>query len=211
MPKHEIVDFFENYILKYIVNDLKRLDEIKPDMDGLGACAIPQAISAFAAADLLGYLINKKERKDTTWMSIKGLLENSKYFQATADIELQSDFFTYFINNVRSMLVHRFSLSKYDIAKDDINYLFLEKNERLVFNVSFFTKLVLKSIYKIYNDLKDDTLQIPGYSNEKSIDVIYQRLLKLKESEKGNVFLGDLFSQTTTSQTTESISRKMDS
>lgn len=105
------------------------------------------------------------------------------------------------------MLVHRFSLSKYEIVKDEKDFLFLRNGASLVFNVSYFTKLVLESIDKIYNGLIYDTLVIPGYSNPESIVVISKRLLKLKENEKGGATFGDQFQQTTSTQTTESISR----
>lgn len=211
MVKDEIVHFFENYILKYIVNDLKRLDEIQPDRDGLGACAIPQAISTFAVADLIGYLINKDESKEVTKMSFLGLLKNTNYFKAFGDSEVEQDFFIYLRDNVRSMLVHRFSLSRFDIIKDDIDFLFLQNEGRLVFNVSCFTKLVLDSIDKVYAGLLDETLIIPGSSFEESLPIIHNRLYRLYDFEKGESSISFQFPSTTTTQTTESISRKKDS
>ncbi len=211
MAKHEIIDFFENYILKYIVNDLKRLDDIKPDKDGLGACTIPQAISTFAVADLIGYLINKDESKEVTKMSIMGLLKNTNYFKAFGESEVEQDFFIYLKDNVRSMLVHRFSLSKFDIIKDEADSLFLHNEGKLVFNVSCFTKLVLNSIDKVYEGLLDETLIIPGSSFEESLQKIHNRLSRLYDFEKGESSISFQFPSTTTTQTTESISRKKDS
>jgi hypothetical protein len=204
MYEREIIDFFENYIKKYIVTDLLRLDEIKPYDDGTGACAIPQAISTFAAIDLLGYLLNKDEQA-VVGMSLMGLLKNSAYFKAFNDLEVEDDFFNYFKDNIRTMLVHRFSLSKFDIVKEDIDSFFLQKGDKKVFNTSYFTKQLLRSVDLIYDGLMSNTLVIPGLTNEESLKLIHRRLCKLKENEKGVLIFNDQFPLTTSTQTTSSI------
>ena len=55
--KGKVLDLLENHIIKYVVKDLEVLESIEPNPSGAGACAIPQAISTFAALDLIGYLI----------------------------------------------------------------------------------------------------------------------------------------------------------
>lgn len=105
------------------------------------------------------------------------------------------------------MIIHCFSLSKYEIVKDKKDFLFLRNGVNVVFNVSYFTKIVLESIDKIFSGLLNDTLVIPGYSNPESTVIIYKRFIKLKVNEKGVATFAEQFQQTKSTQTTESISR----
>mgnify|MGYP007097323165 FL=1 len=45
--KAEVMEFFDNHIMKYIITDLEILNKIKADDSGIGGCAIPQALSTF--------------------------------------------------------------------------------------------------------------------------------------------------------------------
>jgi hypothetical protein len=60
MTSHQkrVLSFFDSEFARFILPDLERLSDIRPDSQGLRACSIPQAMLVFAVLDLLGYLIN---------------------------------------------------------------------------------------------------------------------------------------------------------
>jgi hypothetical protein len=100
-------------------------------------------------------------------------------------------------------------MTKYDVAKIiDIDKLFIVNKERIVFNVSFFTKISIKAIKDIYSDINNDQFSINGYSNEKSIKMVKEKLDKLKLYDfegKKNVELTGLTLSTVSVETTRSI------
>jgi hypothetical protein len=67
--KERVSQFFKTELEQYIIGDLLRLSEIRPDIKtGLRGCTVPQAMVNFAILDLLGYLINEDleaSKKDT--------------------------------------------------------------------------------------------------------------------------------------------------
>lgn len=77
--KIEVLDLFDNHIIKYVVKDLEVLDSIEPDASGAGACTIPQAISTFAALDLIGYLVHSQNVRPVD-MCFTELINNNTYF-----------------------------------------------------------------------------------------------------------------------------------
>lgn len=203
--KAEVLDFFDNHIMKYIIVDLEVLDEIKAKSFGGGGCSIPQASSTFSALDLIGYLIHPQDL-GTLRMSFSDLLKNKSYFPEFIEYSTKAKFFDSFRDNFRSIMAHRFSLAKYDIAKTDDTHLFVEKDSRQIFNVSFFTKITIKAIKKIYEEIKHDQFLISTFSNEVTMEKVKTRITKLKEYE-GSVYvlLNDL-PITTTTQSTCSLS-----
>lgn len=203
--KAEVVNLFDHHILKYVVKDLEVLDNTKPDASGAGGCTIPQAASTFAALDLIGYLIHPQEQR-TVKMSFGDLIKNDTYFPEFKEYLTQTKFIDSFRDNLRTMMVHRFSLAKYDIAKIEVDHLFIEKNGRQIFNASYFTKITLAVINKIYNQIKGDTFIINGRSKEESMEKIKERIISLRNYE-GDHFtpLTNLPSLTTDTQTTSSI------
>lgn len=60
-PKQQrVLQFFDDEVEKYVLQDLSRLSEIRPDpKTGLGGCTVPQAMLLFAVLDLFGYLVNE--------------------------------------------------------------------------------------------------------------------------------------------------------
>jgi hypothetical protein len=203
--KISVLDFFENHILKYVVVDLEVLDKIKADSYGLGGCAIPQASSTFAALELMGYLIHPQDTK-TVAMSFSDLLNNEKYFPEFKKYATQSNFLNSFRDNLRSIMVHRFSLVKYDISKTDDNHIFIEKDGRQIFNTSYFTKLTINTIKKIHIEIRNDAFFINGYSKEVTLEKMKNRIDKLKDFESENyVTLTDLPPSTTATETTSSL------
>lgn len=200
-----VINLFDNHIIKYIVKDLEILNSIEADSSGYGGCAIPQASSTFAALDLIGYLIHPQELK-TVSMSFTDLLKNNQYFPDFVEYTSDINFFDSFKENIRSVMVHRFSLSKYDIAKADTNHLFYEQDGRQIFNTSFFTKTTIVAINKICNNIKNDSFVINGYDKEYTMEKIKNRIEKLKDFE-GKYFsnLINLPISTTTTETTSSL------
>ena len=97
------------------------------------------------------------------------------------------NFFESFKENIRSVMVHRFSLSKYDIAKSDTNHLFYEQDGRQIFNTSFFTKTTIVAINKIYNNIQNDSFVINGYDKEYTMEKIKNRIESPKPAYQNEV------------------------
>jgi hypothetical protein len=142
-------------------------------------------------------------------MSFVDILKNEKYFPELSHFELINDFFESFQNNVRTVLAHRYLMTKFDVAKIDIDKLFIDDNGRTVLNIAFFTKISIKAINEIYSDIINDQFSINGYSNEKSIKMVKEKLDKLKSYDfegKKNVELTGLTTINIPFETTKSIS-----
>lgn len=81
-PKRQrVLEFFDNEIEHYVIGDLVRLSEIRPDRQtGLRGCTVPQAMLIFAILDLFGYLINEDPcaSKKKTFQNYKAIF-SSKY------------------------------------------------------------------------------------------------------------------------------------
>lgn len=207
--KKEVLDFFENHIIKYVVKDLEILNKIEADGEGVGGCAIPQASSTFSALDLIGYLIHPQDEIRPVKMSFSDLLKKEKYFPELSDYKSNEPFFNSIRDYIRTYLAHRYLMTKYDVAKIDIDKLFIVNKGRIVFNVAFFTKITVKAIKEICSDITNDLFVINDYSNEKSIKMVKERLDKLKSYDfegKNNVELTDLTTSTVTFETTKSLS-----
>jgi hypothetical protein len=59
--KQIVLAFFETFIERFILEDLKVLQSIQPDtITGLGGCTIPTAMAVISAIDLIGFLLNEK-------------------------------------------------------------------------------------------------------------------------------------------------------
>jgi hypothetical protein len=62
-----VIQYFDTEIEQYVLQDLKRLSQIRPDpKTGLRGCTIPQAMLIFAVLDLLGYLVNEDPKASKT-------------------------------------------------------------------------------------------------------------------------------------------------
>jgi hypothetical protein len=138
-------------------------------------------------------------------MSFTNLLNNEVYFPELKKYSKQTKFFDSFRDNLRSIMAHRFSLAKYDIAKTHDVHLFVEKSGRQIFNVSYFTKITIETIKKIYTEIRSDKFLIMGFSKQETMEKMKERIVKLKDYE-GKIYvpLTDLPS-TTTTETTSSI------
>lgn len=200
-----ILDLFDNHILKYIIKDLEILDSIQADGFGVGGCAVPQGISTFSALDLIGYLTHTEDGR-TIKMSFSELLKNEFYFPDFREYSIHTNFFDFFRDDIRSVMTHRFSLTKYDIAKIETHSLFIKENDHIIFNVSYFTKMTINAVRKIYQEIKDDTFIINGYSKEETMEKIKNKIAELKNYNSPNIILSEnLPTSTTTTETTSSI------
>lgn len=172
---------------------------------GVGGCAIPQATSTFSALDLIGYLTHTEDGR-TMKMSFTELLKNELYFPDFKDYSIHTKFFDSFRDDLRSIMVHRFSLTKYDIAKIETSSLFIEEDGRKIFNVSYFTKMTINAIKKIYQEIKDDTFIINGHSKEVTMEKIKNKIAELKDYNSINFEpLESLPTSTTSTETTSSL------
>ena len=101
--KAEVMEFFDNHIMKYIITDLEILNKIKADDSGIGGCAIPQALSTFSALDLMGYLLHPQDI-ETNKMTFSDLLKNSKYFPEFETFSTKDNFILSFKDNLRNII-----------------------------------------------------------------------------------------------------------
>jgi len=204
--KELVIGFFETHILKYIVTDLKVLNDITANSNGEGGCAIPQAISAFSAIDLIGYLTSAQNVSPIR-MHFTEILKNANYFPEIKDLAHHEDFFNSFRDDIRSVMAHRFSLVKYDIEKSKVDILLTNRNGDTVFNVSYFTKLVIKSIETIFDSIKNDSFIIDGVSAGDSVKKVKDKIIELKQFEsKYYTQTTEIVINTTCTETTKSIS-----
>jgi|GEM_PF-5745344 len=167
--KREVLDFFENYIEKYALNDFDELMKIKPDSSGLRACAVAQALAVFALVDLFGFYVRtdlkvKKvvidefddkglyELKADTTQSIRLFLENKRYFPSIANQDIP-----HIVRIYRHGLVHQY-FSKYSgIGKPTFQTkLFYKTNTLFSLNVNVFTELVRDAIKSLKLDVLND-------------------------------------------------------
>lgn len=202
--KAEVIELFENHILKYIVKDLEVLDEIKAE-DGVGGCAIPQAIATFSALDLMGYLTHPQDLRPVE-MRLKDFIGNQLYFPTIQHLVNQPGFLDSIRENVRSIMTHRFALSIFDITKEDNGHLFYQEHGRNIFSARHLTKLTIIAINQVYKSILDNSFRINGFTNEESIEKMKNKIYKLK-SYVGNGFTppSGLSTSSTTTQTTSSL------
>lgn len=206
--KAEVMEFFDNHIMKYIITDLEILNKIKADDSGIGGCAIPQALSTFSALDLMGYLLHPQDI-ETNKMTFSDLLKNSKYFPEFETFSTKDNFILSFKDNLRNIIAHRFSLAKYDITKSDENLLFFEYKGQQTFNVSYLTKITINFIRRIRDEIYNDQLNINGYSKDITLEKIKNKISKLKNFEGKNYeHLNNLSISTVTTDTTSSLGKE---
>ena len=101
-----VLAFFDDYILRYVIPDLEKLDSIQADGQGTGGCAVPQALATFAAVDLFGYLVDPNN-SSTIKMTMMPFLGNPQYF-AVVGIPQITSFMNSFRDDVRSATAHRY-------------------------------------------------------------------------------------------------------
>jgi len=126
--KKSVLSFFDDFVLKYLISDLQKLDSLTADSKGVGGCAVPQALSTFAAIDLFGYLIDPLDSR-TVNMNMGPFLKNNKIFPVVKGVAQLEEFLKSFRDDVRSVLAHRFFIVGYDIGKSQDESLFIQNGE----------------------------------------------------------------------------------
>jgi hypothetical protein len=202
--KAEVLNFFDNYILKYIVKDLEALDLITADVDGRGGCAIPQSTSAFSALDLVGYLIHTQDMR-VVGMSFSEFLGNVIYFPSIHNIVSQQHIIELIRDDIRSVMAHRFALSLFQITKEDNGHLLYEEDGKYILSASHLTKLTIKAINQVYLNIFNDSFVINGFTHEQSIQKIKTKIDKLKAHVSiKQASISGLYISTTSTNTTSS-------
>lgn len=209
--KVDVLSFFTGHVLKYLLPDIQKLDSITADADGTGGgCAVPQALASFAATDLFGYLVSP-DTPDTIRMHMQPFLRNSRYFPVAGQIGQLNDFIASFRDDVRSFLTHRFFLGQYDIGKIPQDDLFVVNNGIVIFNVSYFSKLVCAGILTIHREISEDRFIIAGNTGLESVQLFYNRLQALKGHTSGSFPAASsglaMHSSTGTAESTASLDR----
>lgn len=215
--KNEVLNFFDKHILKYIVTDLKVLDSISANKDGVGACSIPQAMATFAAIDLIWYLIDHNDiGNNIVNMRMMPFLKSSILLP---ELQIKDDMNNGYLNairdDIRSVATHRFALINFDIGKFPDDVLFILTNGRQVLNVSYLTKIVLLGINRLYELIKSNQFHMhEKEDNDTAIRRFYNRIELLKShgsdnlpmltSLKEGIQYGSTIN-TTTNQTTQSL------
>ncbi|MBM4326911.1 MAG: hypothetical protein FJ118_07070 [Deltaproteobacteria bacterium] len=112
-----VVDHFDRVVLGYVREDIRHLlEQIKPDGQGLGSCAVPLAMTVFSAMNFLGALICLKGEPDDTKASIKAFCNRfmskvNKLYQKETAQEV-------FIDLFRHGLAHQFLPKACAITRD---------------------------------------------------------------------------------------------
>ncbi|MEQ8532517.1 MAG: hypothetical protein RIB86_11725 [Imperialibacter sp.] len=96
---------------------------------------------------------------------------------------------------------------KYDITKSENEDMFFENAGLPTFNTSYFTKLTLKVIEKIYRQVCADTFIVNGLDKNQTMEKLKKQVEKLKNYSSGKFQpINNLTTtSTTTTQTTSSI------
>lgn len=208
--KKKIIQFFENYILEYLIPDLEKLNSIIPDSNGRGGCTIPQAIATFAAVDLMGYFMDPNPNPPSiSKMKLKVFLSNADFFPELQNLNSIDDFLDSFRDDVRSIMTHRFFLTRYDIAKLQERSLFVQQGSKRIFNASYFTELVISAIKLLYKKISDDSFILAGDKNkEETMQRLNDRLNALKNYQSDtyvSTHTDTFISTSLTTQTTKSL------
>jgi hypothetical protein len=207
--KTTVLAFFDDYILRYVISDLKKLDSIQADAQGAAGCTVPQALATFAAVDLFGYLIDPNN-SNTIKMTMMPFLGNSQIFAVTGPSQLTT-FMHSFRDDVRSATAHRYFFPQFDVTKDPQNSLFINSGGVTIFNVSYFTTVVINGITTIHRQIIDDRFIISGYTQQESVQRFYDRLQALKNYTSAHYSAASIAPLTTSSTTqlrsTESYAR----
>ncbi len=84
--KQRVLSFFDAEVSMYILKDIEKLNEIRPDKDGLCGCTVPLALMLFAVVDFFGYLTRDdvNPRKEIPWEIL------NTYYQKKLTFSLKS-------------------------------------------------------------------------------------------------------------------------
>jgi hypothetical protein len=140
-----VLEFFSNEIEQYVIGDLVRLREIRPDKEtGLRGCAVPQAMLVFAVLNLFGYLINERETANTL-ENFKAIF-SSKQGLFPAEYEKEA---CRIVKLFRHGMMHQFFPKASAVAKVGENMPLILSQDTPCLNVDRLTKDVINAIREL--------------------------------------------------------------
>ncbi|MGD0209657.1 MAG: hypothetical protein ABSC14_01595 [Desulfomonilia bacterium] len=145
--KNRVIGFFNTEVSMYILKDIDKLDEIRPDKDGLCACAVPHALMLFSVIDFFGYLTrdDSNPRKEDTYGNFKYLLsEQAGFFPM-----MYKDNCDKIVKLFRHGLTHQFFPKASGIAKAGGYPLIFQSSGIPNLNVDVLSKDVKEALGKI--------------------------------------------------------------
>ena len=159
--KKRVLGFFNNEVSMYILKDIDKLDEIKPDKDGLSGCTIPHALMLFSVIDFFGYLTrdDPSPKKDDTLGNFKYLFSDKagffpKIYQVNCDK---------IVKLFRHGLMHQFFPKASGIAKAGGHPLIFQSSGIPNLNVDVLSEDVKEALDRIKQSIigsHDDTLAV---------------------------------------------------
>ena len=145
LKRQRVVGFFTNEIERYVVGDLIRLSQIRPDEEtGLRGCAVPQAMLVFATLNLFGYLINEKETTGTS-KSFKAIF-SSKHGLFPTTYEEEGD---RIVGLFRDGMMHQFFPKASAVAKVGEDMPLILSQDTPCLNVDRLSKDVINAIREL--------------------------------------------------------------
>lgn len=146
--KRRVLSFFDTEVSMYILKDIDKLNEIRPNKDGLCGLTVPSAIMLFAVIDFFGYLTrdDSNPKKTCTLENFKYLLSEKagffpKIYEENCDI---------IVKLFRHGLMHQFFPKASGIAKaGENNPLIYESSGIPILNVDVLSKDVKEALGKI--------------------------------------------------------------
>ncbi|MBW1989115.1 MAG: hypothetical protein JRI97_06175 [Deltaproteobacteria bacterium] len=176
-----ILTFINGTIKKYIIPDLERLQELRPE-DGLVGCTIPTAMLLFAVVELFGYLISDGKAK---------LYHNTKAnFLAIFEHKI-TGFSPEYIQNLDILVEYRHSLMHQIFPRyaaiskaGTTDFLFCNNGEHICLNVDCFSKDVINMI-----DNLDKTLHLDEWADlRKQMSERIDKIIQLDEGKMRKIF-----------------------
>jgi hypothetical protein len=172
--KQRVLSFFDAEVSMYILKDIEKLNEIRPDKDGLCGCTVPLALMLFAVVDFFGYLTRDdvNPRKGDTVGNFKYLLSKKADFFP----KIYDDNCDRVVKLFRHGLMHQFFPKASGIAKAGNKQLIFESSGISNLNVDVLSKDVKEALDKIKQSIiqsHDNTL----------VDRINSRLDKLAKED----------------------------
>ena len=174
--KERVLGFFDTEVSKYILKDIDKLSEIRPDKTGYGVCAVAHAMMLFAVIDLFGYLIrdNDNPNKKETMKNFQYLMSK----KASLFPEKYEDYYKKIVKLFRHGLVHQFFPKASGMSKAGLKIplMFEDKSGTPILNVDILSKDVVEALERIKK-----TITEKGNSN--LVERINERLDKLAKED----------------------------
>ena len=148
LKRQRVLSFFSDEIERYVIGDLIRLSEIRPDEEtGLRGCTVPQAMLLFGIIDLFGYLINEDPgaKKDKTSQNYKEIF-SSKHGLFPVQYEKETD---RIVKLFRHGMMHQFFPKASAVAKLGEDMPLIISQDTPCLNVDRLSQDVIKAIREL--------------------------------------------------------------